>query len=280
MSYNPPALPPLQHVVMFSGGLGSWAAATRVIAQHGTVHVTLLFTDTLMEDEDLYRFLDEAAVQLGVPITWIAEGRTPWQVFFDKRFLGNSLVDPCSRILKRERCDDWLTAHCDPARTICYVGIDWSEEHRFTKLATRHAAEGWTYQAPMCDPPYLTKTQMAEQLAAAGLTLPYLYTLGFAHNNCGGFCVKAGQGHFAKLLETMPDRYRWHEAMEQEIRAFLGKDVSILTDRRGDGKKKPLTLKAFRESLEAGGDCDRFEIGGCGCFSGVPETEGGSSRVV
>jgi hypothetical protein len=55
--------------------------------------------------------------------------------------------------------------------------------------------------------------------------------------------------------------------MEQGIRAYLGKDVSILTDRRGDGIKKPLTLKDFRIRVEGGAKVDQLEIGGCGCFA-------------
>lgn len=38
----------MKHVVMFSGGIASWAAATRVAKKHGTENLTLLFTDTLM----------------------------------------------------------------------------------------------------------------------------------------------------------------------------------------------------------------------------------------
>jgi hypothetical protein len=89
--------------------------------------------------------------------------------------------------------------------------------------------------------------------------------MGFAHNNCGGFCVKAGQAHFVTLFKAMPERYAYHERKEQEIRALLG-DVSILRDRRGDGETKPLTLQALRERYEAGGQIDMFDIGGCGCF--------------
>jgi hypothetical protein len=261
----------MKHVVMFSGGIGSWAAAKRVVQAHGTADLTLLFTDTLIEDEDLYRFLNEASANIGVPVTRIAEGRTPWQVFFDVRFLGNSRVDPCSRVLKREMAERWLKDNCDPLDTEVYVGIDWSEEHRFTNLSARHAGQGWTYKAPMCDPPELMKRQMLDALAAEGIKPPRLYAMGFSHNNCGGFCIKAGQGHFALLFQHMPDRYLYHEGQEQEIRAFLGKDVAIMTDRSGDGKKKPLTLRAFRERIEAGFEFDRFDIGGCGCFVDEPE---------
>lgn len=256
----------MKHVVMFSGGIGSWAAAKRVVEQHGPDDVTLLFTDTSMEDADLYRFLSDASIGLRVPVTRIAEGRTPWQVFFDSRFMGNSRVDPCSRVLKRELSEDWLVANCDPADTTVYVGIDWTEEHRFTALAARWAVKGWTYRAPLCEPPLVTKAAMFRELGAAGIEPPRLYKLGFSHNNCGGFCIKAGHGHFALLLRTLPDRYLHHEEQEQALRAHLGKDVSILADRTGDGVKKPLTLRDFRERIEMGHQPDLFDIGGCGCF--------------
>lgn len=256
----------LTHVVSFSGGLGSWATAKRVAARHGTDNLVLLFADTRMEDKDLYRFLEEAAADIGGKLVKIAEGRKPWHVFFDERMLGNSRIDPCSKILKRDIIDRWLTDNCDPANTVVYCGIDWSEEHRYTRLRDRRALDGWRYEAPMCDAPYLSKEDVKGMLKQVGIRIPRLYEMGFSHNNCGGFCIKAGQGHFANLLAQLPERYAKHEAMEQSIRTYLGKDVSILTDRRGDGKKKPLTLRDFRIRVEGGAQVDAFDIGGCGCF--------------
>jgi hypothetical protein len=81
---------PLQAIVMYSGGIGSWAAGMRVVERYGRDHTTLLFCDTMQEDEDLYRFLYEGAAIIGVPVTRIADGRTPWEVFRDERYLGNS----------------------------------------------------------------------------------------------------------------------------------------------------------------------------------------------
>jgi 3'-phosphoadenosine 5'-phosphosulfate sulfotransferase (PAPS reductase)/FAD synthetase len=63
---------------MFSGGVGSWAAARRVVEKHGTEDLVLLFADTLIEDEDTYRFLREAAANVGGQLVEIADGRTPW----------------------------------------------------------------------------------------------------------------------------------------------------------------------------------------------------------
>ncbi len=128
----------LTHVVMWSGGITSWATARHVIAQHGTASTVLLFADTLIEDEDLYTFNQQASAQLGVPITRVADGRDPWQVFEDKRWLGNTRIAQCSHVLKQEPCRAWLTDNTDPASTVVYVGIDWSETHRMPSIN-----DGW-----------------------------------------------------------------------------------------------------------------------------------------
>lgn len=38
------------HVVMFSGGAGSWATAKRVAERHGTEGLVLLFADTTEQE--------------------------------------------------------------------------------------------------------------------------------------------------------------------------------------------------------------------------------------
>lgn len=217
-----------------------------------------------MEDSDLYRFVDEAAADVGGELVKVAEGRNPWQIFFDERFLGNTRVDPCSRILKRTLLRKWLEEHCDPADTVVYIGIDWTEEHRFHNA--RAHWEPWRCEAPLCEPPYVTKPDIMERMAEAGIEAPQLYKLGFPHNNCGGFCIKAGQAHFKLLLRTMPERYLFHERCEQQIRKDLDKDVAILRDRRG-GRTKPLTLQEFRLRLEREEEIDEHEWGGCACFT-------------
>lgn len=256
----------MKHIVLNSGGMGSWGAAKRVVERHGAADLIHLFCDTLMEDEDLYRFLEESTDQIGGAVIRLVDGRDPWQIFFDVRFLGNSRIDPCSRILKRTLTRKWLEENFKPNQVTLYVGIDWTEEHRFQKIQERYRP--WHVEAPLCDPPYILKDALFEDVRALGIEPPRLYAMGFPHNNCGGFCVKAGQAHFARLLNELPERYAEHEHKEQELRDYLGKDVAILRDRRG-GQVKPLTLKSFRKRLEAGGSFDRHAFGGCGCFAGI-----------
>ena len=87
--------------------------------------------------------------------------------------------------------------------------------------------------------------------------------------------MKAGQGQFAHLLETMPDRFAYHENKEQEFRDWIGKDVAILKRMR-QGITKPFTLKELREAHEAG-ETFRYDIFGggaaCNCMGDLEDVE-------
>jgi hypothetical protein len=255
----------VKHVVMWSGGVASYCTAKRVAQEHGTENLTLLFADTMMEDQDLYRFNTEAAQDVGGRFVRLADGRDPWTVFHDERFLGNSRVDPCSKILKRKLLDKWRDENCDPMMDRIYVGYDWTEGHRFEKL--QKYVVGWKYEAPLMEPPLMDKAAQLRACKAAGIRIPRLYELGFQHNNCGGFCVKAGQAAFKLLLETMPERYAYHERKEQELRDYLGKDVTILKHRGGPKKGQSMTLREFRERVQAKGEIDLFDWGACSCLT-------------
>lgn len=233
------------HVVQYSGGIGSWAAAQRVAAAYGTDDLVLLFADTRVEDGDLYRFLTDSAAQLGVPVTRVCDGRTPFEVFADQRFLGNSRLAPCSAHLKQKPCRKWLEQHANPADTILYVGIDWSEAHRTPAIERGWAP--WQVRFPMCEPPHITKTAMLDHARALGVRPPRLYDLGFTHNNCGGACVRAGKKQWTHLLRTFPNRYQQAEQGEQRLRADLG-DVTILRERRS-GQTHRLTLTELRQRV-------------------------------
>jgi hypothetical protein len=259
----------IRHVVMYSGGITSWAAARHVADRHGTSNLTLLFADTGAEDEDLHRFNRDVEANIGIPITAVSDGRTPQQVFRDVRFLGNTRIAPCSHLLKQEPCRQWMEANTNPATTTIYLGIDWSEMHRIPSIERNWAP--WPVRFPLCDPPYVDKRGWIAAARAAGIEPPRLYGLGFAHNNCGGACVRGGQAQWTHLLRAFPDRYADWERFEQQMRDDLAADVSILRDRAG-GETRPLTLRVLRERVEAErqpGLFDGDDWGGCGCMTEV-----------
>lgn len=249
-------------MVSYSSGITSWASAKRIIDEHGTEDVVLVFADTKIEDEDNYRFLYESAERRGVPLEIIADGRDPWEIMYDERLIGNSRFDPCSKILKRKLLDKWRTEHCKPEITTTIIGLNWDEINRVERAKER--AIPWPVEAPLCQPPYLSKKNCEEWARREGMEPPRLYAMGFSHANCGGFCIKAGQASFAKLLHNFPERYAYHEKKEQDMQAYLGTDNTILSEQI-NGVRHPLSLRQLRERIENKDQIDLFDIGGCGC---------------
>lgn len=86
------------------------------------------------------------------------------------------------------------------------------------------------------------------------------------HNNCGGFCVRAGQGHFAKLIEVDIEVFKYHAKQEEIMRSLLDRDVSILKKTKNKVTTTYPLSKLLEDYRGGGSDIDVMEIGGCGCF--------------
>ena len=320
---------------LFSAGEGSWRAAMIDKRLHPHAEHRLLFTDTLFEDADAYRFLIEGAsaffersinwsvraddfpdyrVPEGTPVEeyrgnpewrafladlrarttaalpgliWLVEGRDPIEVFRDRRFIGNSGVDPCSEALKRLPLADWRAANCHRVGELFgppdafTVGIGEHEQHRFygdsksLGILRANAADGWLYEAPLIalNEALLRGEQFSADILRLllapldefGIRRARLYLQGYLHNNCGGFCCKAGQAHWANRFRIQPERFAYDAMWERKLREFLGADVAMLTDRRG-GDKKPMPLDTFAERLRAQPDREfQYQPGESGC---------------
>lgn len=250
----------------------------KVVELYGTDRTLLVFADTNYEDEDTYAWGRAAAEIVGAKIVELADGRTPWQVFRDERFLGNSRVDPCAKILKRQLIDRYLVDNFDPSKVTCHFGIHKSEEDRFFRvdpktneprgILPRMFDSGWFARALFCEPKhYMSVFDIEAWATRVGLWKQKLYRLGFPHANCGGRCVKQGQSGWALLYRTMPQRFAECEREEESIRELLG-DVSMLKQQR-KGVRSPLTLRVLRERIEAKEEMPLFDFGGCACFAGV-----------
>ena len=64
----------MKNIVMYSGGLNSFMVAYLLQKEFGPSDNLLLFADTLIEDEDLYRFLMETSERLGIPLIILSAG--------------------------------------------------------------------------------------------------------------------------------------------------------------------------------------------------------------
>lgn len=279
---------PARYLIQLSGGVGSYAAARRLV--DGGIpeeDLMLMFADVMGEHPDTYRFLIEASADLsGIPLCsvaplsraaldlpplsreslpdrkaalselsarctreipnliWLSRGLSVWEVFERERFIGNSRVDPCSRVLKRELLKQHITTNYSPNHCSLVLGIDRTEAHRHLGAWARW--QPYQVLSPLCDEPPISKEEMHRLGEKRRIRRQKLYQLGFSHANCSGACVKAGQGQWRRLHETMPDVYDYHASEERRLREAFGKDVSILRRQRNRVRHR-LTLDELRE---------------------------------
>ena len=255
------------HCVQFSTGIGSAEVAFRVqdLAQPDD-RLVLLTADTMVEDEDNWRFADDVVKALSPRWEWITirDGRTPLQVGRDRKVVPSDRMAVCSQILKRDALNKWIKHNCDPATTIIYLGFDWTEPHRHNRAEPLW--EPYKIDSPLMREPYIEKPALLDKYRAMGINPPRLYSVGFSHANCGGACVRGGQAAWKMLLDWNRPRFLEWENEEQKSRDYLKKDVAMLKETR-DGKITPLTLRRFRERLEDQPTMfDKNDWGSCGCF--------------
>lgn len=290
---------------MFSGGIGSWATAKRVVEKYGVNDLILLFTDTIIEDRDLYRFLIETAADIygiDVPAELLAKCAEIPDIASEEDVTKRKMLLPqiAAETMYRMPGVRWLadgrapwdvfrykkfignsrTAQCshvlkqEPAdrwiRSIfkegeCAIYLGIDWTEMHRMAAPVRSWAPYQVEFPMCEEPYLDKEEMLQSLDAIGIKRPRLYDMGFSHNNCSALCVRGGQGHWARVHEMLPEQYAYQEGKEKDMREFLGKNVSMLKQVR---KKTTysLTLEELRKRIEQGQEVDMGDVGGCGCF--------------
>lgn len=221
------------YTVAYSGGLGS-AFVLAVLCEKLDIRPTLLHTDTKYETDDTYQFMEDVSSYYDLEVEYVADGRTPEQLFWDEHLLGNDLFPVCSHKLKADQCDAWIlrkqVEHFSP---VMYLGILPDEPKRMERLRKRYNHMGAGPEIPVHFPlsnperPERTSKEAGELLSEAigwtcsvsnhtmarwfnnrGIATPEAYKLGFDHNNCKGECVRAGLQHWYRMYMKKQEGYQ------------------------------------------------------------------------
>lgn len=225
-------------VVFFSGGLSSFAVAHHLKDEKPLLY----FTDTMWEDEDLYRFIFEVAHKLELPMLIHSAGIDPVELMIKQKIIFNSRMGNCSTYLKMKVASDyfkkgivppienWYNEHLYQGGDVeeFYFGIGYDEFHRVG--AIKKNWQPYTVKFPLVDNMY----DFDELLKLYNIEKPRMYQKGFTHNNCKGRCVKAGKGHFRLLFNE--DRRTFDEI--NHIENVLRDYVSAWHDNKTDESKK------------------------------------------
>lgn len=251
----------MKYIVSYSGGMGSFMAAE--LLRRTESNFDLIFCDTLSEDMDLYRFLNETKAYFRKPITTLSKGTDIWQTQIDSKLQASSQKDNCSRLLKRELFKKHMRQNYQPESTTLVLGIGANEKHRIRDFQKNHSP--FRVIAPLTGYPEIDNDYISAVLQDIGIKPPRLYEFGFPHNNCGGFCVKSGQKQAALLLKKLPANYQWHEEKQERMFKIMGFTRGTIR-KQIDNVMHYLSLKQFREYIEKGGSAEMYEEGNCACF--------------
>lgn len=290
----------MKHLVMFSGGLSS-ACVLWYIHQKYPAKTIALFTDTLIEDDDLYRFNLEIIQRLYKPelkeiifnnlnipdysviekrkkyleylrlkhtkfiseFKWLSLQQTPFDIFQKEKLMGNSLFDPCSKILKRSLALKYIKLNYRPNNVRIYIGFDHDEPNRINK--SKNYWQPYRVDFPLAVFPYIYE-EFTQWLVQNNIEIPQLYKKGFSHNNCGGFCVKAGQKQFFELHENYPERYEQFSQMELQTYQKIG-TIHPFIKKQKKNVIEYLTMKQFKEKyMQQNDTIDNSDDHSCSCF--------------
>ena len=241
------------HVVSFSTGLSSALTVERVYQRYGAENMVVVFMDTLIEDDDNYRFQREMYRRwesCGIPIEYLREGRTPYEVAEDQNMIPNQRVAPCTGKLKIEPFRRWLKEQTKPL-TI-HLGFDFSEVDRCAAVERNYEALGHSVDFPLLWRPLEFRTYPQVCRDDWGVEPPRMYGQGYSHANCGGVCVKQGWGDWIRTLINYPERYAKAEAWEERMRDHPVRQHYAILRAQSGGTVSPKTLRQLREEHEAG----------------------------
>lgn len=205
-------------IVFFSGGLSSFAVAHVVKEKFPNDNVVLFFAETMWEDEDLYRFIDEVSDKLKLPMVIHSLRVDPVELMIQQKTLFSNRLGNCSvflktrlsrRVLSGKRKDsleifrnkELLKSEDYIKDPVLYFGIGFDEFHRVEGIKKNWS--DWEVEFPLLKE-YI---DFDELLAHYDIKKPRMYDLGFAHNNCKGRCIKAGKKHYRHLHAVDPDTF-------------------------------------------------------------------------
>jgi hypothetical protein len=277
----------MKYLISFSGGLGSFWSAKKMVDQYGKNNVIALFIDVGWEDDDLYRFIHQTINVLDIKLIYVKAPYTPPELMKKENVIYNNRMANCTSILKMRlfksillnkdfkclgevfKLNTLIVKGIEFLGTLTSInynlvmGIDYTEAHRCQPIEKNYSKYGYTVLFPLVDDKNYHRKHIYDYLTKNCIEIPKMYKLGFSHNNCGGRCVKAGQGHFKKLLEKLPDRF--NELLELEKSINNGKNTFLKKTK--NNITSSYSMEALKQDIKnRPKQIDLFDIGGCGCF--------------
>lgn len=245
-----------KHIICWwSGGVTSAVACRLAIDSFGLKSCTVVFIDTMNEDEDTYRFKTECEKWYGCKIqtiTGIGDKYTTIQDVWRKhKSLNVAYGAICSNILKQKVRKDYQKT-VDYDHQVFGFEFDKKEMNRALALSKNHPSTKAIFPLLMMQ---YSKGKCIEIIEEVGIEIPRAYSMGFHNNNClNTGCVQGGLGYWQKMKRDFPEKFNAMADMEHDLTEMKGKPVTMLKDQAAGGglvflRKHPIypNLKSIDE---------------------------------
>lgn len=226
-------------ICWWSGGVTSAVACKLAIDLYGRENCRVIFMDTVNEDEDTYRFINDCSVWYKKPIeviTYIGSKYDSIQsVWRQYKSLNSGQGAICSSSLKRDLRLAWEKENIGQWLHQVF-GFDISESKRARSMKLNHPQSNPIFPLMLHA---MSKKECIEVIEAAGLSIPRAYYMGFLNNSClKTGCVKGGIGYWQKMRRDMPEVFQAMADMEHELSLAAGYPVTCLKDQSNEAKEK------------------------------------------
>ena len=202
-----------KYIVWFSCGAASTVALFLSIREFGKENIKAIYQDTGSEHPDNKRYIKDVEEWLGINIIISKSSKfnNVDEVFEKYKLHKMQNGAKCTQVMKREVGESFITYERGK-QEIEIFGYTIEEEKRVKRWTENNKERKID---PILIRHRLNKNDCLALINEAGITIPFLYTLGYKNNNCIG-CVKAGIGYWNKIKKDFPDVFT--KRSEQERR--------------------------------------------------------------
>jgi len=279
-------------VCWWSGGITSAMACKIAIDFYGVESCDIVMIDTLNEDEDTYRFLNDCESLYGKKIKRITaikgvEGTefvdigkdysSIQDVWHAHKSLNVATGAVCSTMLKRTVREKWQKTQEYDHQVFGFEFIK-KEMNRALSLSLNHPKAKAIF--PLLMMAY-TKEQCIDIFEKEyGISVPNTYKLGFRNNNCFKTgCTQGGVGYWQKMKREFPAKFNAMADQEHSLTELKGEPVTMLKDQSKEAKESGNILVFLKKnsnypnlkSIDEMPECKVEALFECNGFCGVDD---------
>lgn len=215
-------------VIWFSCGVTSAVASYLTVKKFkGVLPIEIYYCNTGSEHPDNKRFLLDVEKWIGHPIkVLLSEYYDHFDVIRKTKVISIHHYAPCTLKLKKQQRDK-----VEQFGDVQVFGFDIDEIKRAERFKEMNK-DTFPY-FPLIEN-NLSKADCKSIILEAGIELPYMYKLGFKHNNCVG-CIKGKKGYWNKIKKHFPETFEKMAQIEEEIGHTVLKDKPLRELKEDEG---------------------------------------------